>query len=268
MTKTCPSCGLEAEGHFCSHCGASLDAEAKCAECGAALPPGGRFCNQCGAATPATRIATTQAAAAKPSSGSLPWTVAGIALVIALLVILIPQFRKSDAPAPAAMPAAGPFAGAGAAGAAGNPGAIDLASMTPREAADRLFNRVMESVSSSDTAQAKMFLPMAIAAYQRVDSLDIDGHFHLAQLHNVAGDAAAERAQADTILAADPNHLFGLFSAGEAEEVMGNAGAARDFYQRFLQHYDSEIARGLPEYTDHEPLLPSMKAAAERGVQG
>jgi hypothetical protein len=262
MTQTCPSCGQPAEGRFCSNCGVGLDDQATCAACGSTLPRGGRFCNQCGAPTSATRLAATQAAAGRPSS-SLPWIIAGAALVIALVAILLPRLGKSE-PTTSVAPAAGPFA-AGAAGApAGDPRAIDISSMTPREAADRLFNRVMESVSAGDSAQARQFLPMAVAAYGRVDSLDIDGHFHLAQLHKVGGDPAGERAEADTILAADPNHLFGLFSAGEAEQDRGNAAAARDFYTRFLQHYDSEIARGLPEYRDHEQLLPSMKAAAER----
>lgn len=271
MTETCPSCGHEAEGHFCSNCGAGLDGQATCAACGNQLPRGGRFCNQCGAPTAATRLAVAEASAHRPAS-NLPWIIAGAALVIALVAILAPRLGKeSPAEAPVAAAPAGPFAGAAAGGAApavGDPRAVDLSSMTPLDAANRLFNRVMESVSANDSAQAKMFLPMAIAAYGRVQDLDIDGHFHLAQLQRIHGDPAAERAEADTILAADPNHLFGLFSAAEAEQDRGNTAEARTFYKRFLDHYDTELARGLPEYKDHEQLLPSMKTAAEQGAGG
>jgi hypothetical protein len=267
MTDTCPSCGAQVEGRFCSNCGAGLDDQAACAACGSKLPRGGRFCNQCGAPTAAARLALSQAAAAARPGGSVPWIIAGAALVIALVAILLPRLRTQDTPAPAASVA--PFAAAGgaAAPAMGDPRAVDIASMTPREAATRLFNRVMESVANRDSAQAKMFLPMAIAAYGRVGDLDLDEHFHLAQLHKIGGDPAAERAEADTILAADPNHLFGLFSAAEAEQDRGNAAAARDLYTRFLQHYDAEVARGLAEYKDHEQLLPSMKTAAETAVK-
>jgi tetratricopeptide (TPR) repeat protein len=139
--------------------------------------------------------------------------------------------------------------------------------MTPREAADRLFNRVMTAASQGDTTQAQTFLPMAIAAYARVDSIDADGRFHLAQLQRLNGDPAAELAQADSILEVDPNHLFGLYSAAEAYEAIGRTDEARARYRAFLDHLDAERARGLPEYADHEMLFPSMKEHAERAVE-
>ncbi|HEX8832409.1 MAG TPA: hypothetical protein VF705_14640, partial [Longimicrobium sp.] len=165
-----------------------------------------------------------------------------------------------------------PFAQAGgapgAAGPAGNPGAVDLASMSPREAADRLFNRVMTAVSTGDTVQARQFVPMAIMAYQRVDTLDADGRYHLAALQLVSGDYTGARAEADTLLAANPTHLFGLFTAGQAESSLGNRAESKRFFQRFLQSYDAELARKLPEYEEHSQALPAMKAEAERQVRG
>jgi hypothetical protein len=264
MSQHCPSCGHEAEGHFCSNCGAGLDDTAKCADCGSPLPRGGRFCNQCGAPTAGARLALEEAARNRPS-GTLPWIIAGAALIVALVAIVLPIMRRDNAPEAAQVAAPGPFVGAGGAPTTGDPRAVDLSSMTPRDAANRLFNRVMESVSAGDSAQAKMFLPMAIAAYGRVPDLNADEHFHLAQLHKIGGDPAAERAEADIILAADPNHLFGLFSAAEAEQDRGSTAAAGELYKRFLDHYDTEIARALPEYADHQQLLPAMKAAAEAG---
>ena len=132
--------------------------------------------------------------------------------------------------------------------------------MTPREAADRLFNRVMTAASNGDSAQAQRFLPMAVMAYQRVDPLDADGRYHLAALHLVGHDWAAARAQADTLLAASPTHLFGLFTAGEAEYGRGDAAAAKGFYRRFLAAYDAEVAKRLPEYEEHSQGLPAMRA--------
>ena len=144
----------------------------------------------------------------------------------------------------------------------GDARAVDLASMTPRQAADRLFERVMRTLSAGDTAQARAFLPMALAAYQRVPELDIDAHYHLGTLHLFAEDPIAARAEADTILAADPNHLFGLFVAAQAEKMQGNSAVARDLYQRFLEAYPTEAQRALSEYQAHQLALEGMRAEA------
>ncbi|HEX6751504.1 MAG TPA: zinc ribbon domain-containing protein [Longimicrobium sp.] len=261
MTETCSACGAEASGRFCQHCGAAISAA--CRECGNPLPKGARFCNMCGAAA-----SPTASPAARTSA--LPWAVAGIAVAALLAVLVIPRLGGRGEQPSAGQP---PFAQAPAAqgpvtgGPQGNPAAVDLASMTPREAADRLFNRVMTAVSANDTAQALRFLPMAIAAYERVDSLDADGRYHLGALHLVSGQWAAARAQADTILAASPTHLYGLFVAAQAEAGRGNQAAAKELYRRFLQAYDAETAKKLPEYEEHAQGLPAMKAQAEQAVR-
>lgn len=260
MAETCPTCGAAASGRFCDNCGVALSAA--CRECGNPLPRGARFCNMCGAP------AAAGAAPAATRAPVLPWAVAGLALLALIAVVLVPRLggrgEREAAVQPPFAPAPGPAAGAPA----GNPGAVDLSSMSPREAADRLFNRVMTAASTGDSTQARQFVPMAVMAYQRVDSLDADGRYHLAALHLVAGDYAAARAQADTLLATNPTHLFGLFSAAEAERSLGNQAAARELFRRFLQSYDSEIARKLPEYEEHSQALPAMKAEAERHARG
>jgi hypothetical protein len=193
--------------------------------------------------------------------------------VVALAAVAIYPGMRGEPEVPtgsssAAVAQAAPFAQGGGA-AAGDPRAIDVSSMDPREAADRLFNRVMQAWSSGDTAQAQGFVPMAIQAYGRVDNLDIDGHYHLSLLQLlVAHDARASRAEADTILAASPTHLFGLYAAAQSEQVLGNRAQAVAFYKRFLQSYDAEVKRALPEYKEHEQALSGMKAQAEKESAG
>jgi hypothetical protein len=257
MTETCPACGAEASGRFCPHCGVALSAA--CRECGNPLPKGARFCNLCGA---------TAAPPASPATRStvLPWTVAGIALAALIAVLVVPRLNGRREAAQPQFAQGGPVQAPGAMP-QGNPGAVDLSSMTPREAADRLFNRVMTAVSNNDTAQALRFLPMAVAAYQRVDSLDADGRYHLGALELVGGHYDAAKAQADTMLQADPTHLFGLFVAARAEAGRGNAAAAKDFYSRFLAAYDAEIAKKRPEYEEHSQGLPAMKTEAEQATR-
>lgn len=258
----CPSCGQPASGRFCSHCGAETGAPVSCAQCGNQLPPGGRFCNQCGTAA-GTAGATAVPSVAPPAARSrsaLPWAVAGVLGAALLAVLLLRGGEEPDT-----TPAQPPFA-AGGAVPVGDPRAVDLASMTPREAADRLFERVMRLSESGDSAQARNFLPMALAAYDRVPELDADARYHLGVLHLFNQDAAAASAQADTILAAQPDHLFGLYVAARADQAQGDGGAARTSYQRFLDRFEAERASGKPEYEAHAPALEIMRQDAARAV--
>lgn len=263
MTETCPSCGAAASGRFCNACGAAVNAA--CRECGNPLPAGARFCNECG--TPAVAPAGTARRAPV-----LPWVLTGAAVVALVATLIVNNDREAPAaPAAAQTVAAAPQApGPVPSGpASGNPGAVDLASITPRQAADRLFNRVMQNVSSGDTAAAKQFLPMAVAAYDRARPLDSDGRYHLAVLHLVGGDLDAARAQSDTILSGNPKHLFGLFTGAQAAQGRGDRAASVSLYRRFLEAFDSEKARkDVVEYADHSQALPAMKEEAERATQG
>lgn len=268
MTSTCPSCSRPASGRFCSHCGANLREPGVCSTCGGTVPPGGRFCTDCGAAAeaPLSAASATNEPAARASGprSMLPWAIAAAALVALLAIVLYPRFQEGGSePLPATGP---PITSRSPTAAPG--GAVDLASMSPREAADRLFNRVMQSVSSGDTAQAQQFLPMAISAYGRIPDLDRDGRYHVAVLQLVAANPQAARAQADTILAQEPTHLFGLATAAQAEAAMGNERAAGTLYRQFLASYDAEVARQLPEYAEHPQVLPAMRQEAQEAVGG
>lgn len=255
MSQTCPSCGAPASGRFCPHCGVAIDAQ--CRECQNPLPAGARFCNQCG-----VPVAAQSAPAVRARQPVLPWAVAGAAVLALAAVAILPRLSQDPQPVPTAAAVAQP----GAAGPAGDPSQVDLASMTPRERADRLFNRVMQGVAGGDTAQLGFFAGMAIQAYGMVPERNADLHYHLGELYRVTGDVASARAQADTILAADPQHLFGLFGAAQVEQQRGNGDAAKGLYQRFLDAYPAQVARNLPEYQEHAQGLPSMRAEAQQVV--
>ncbi|HET9441137.1 MAG TPA: hypothetical protein VFO52_13250 [Longimicrobiales bacterium] len=139
---------------------------------------------------------------------------------------------------------------------------------SPREQADRLFNRVMTERESGDTTQAKFFVPMAVQAYQMAGELDLDGHYHVSLLHNVAGDFPAALTAAREILATSPNHLLGLSAAANAARRAGDTASARKYYQQFLAAYDTESKNTRQEYVDHANMLPELKTEAEAFIKG
>lgn len=246
----CPACGTESSGNFCPSCGSPLDS-ASCTSCGSSLVPGARFCTQCGAPT-------ARARAAGASSGSnLPWYI-GAAVLTAIIIILALPLVTGNEPDGAAR---APMAGAAASAPPGS-GTPPPLTGTPREQADRLFDRIMRARSAGDTASVAFFAPMGIQAYEAVRPLDNDGLFHLAMIHNAAGSYDAARAAADQILDSHPDHLLGLAIAAEAALGAGDEAAAREYFGHYIDVYDVEIERDLPEYLDHAPILPEYLSAA------
>ena len=48
VSTLCPKCGNAVEGKFCANCGTSIEAIAKCPNCGTDVKPGNKFCTECG----------------------------------------------------------------------------------------------------------------------------------------------------------------------------------------------------------------------------
>ena len=256
---TCPNCGARGNGKFCSQCGGVLDATVRCAKCANPIPSGGRFCNMCG--TPVSAIAATGAGATGGAGArpNLPWVIAGVAVVALLAALIMPRMRGEDAAT--GTPA---FAAAGgAAGPMGDASSVDLSSMTPQEQATRLFDRVMRAVSAGDSAQARAFAPMAVAAYAALDPKTPDDMYHLAMMNLINNDPQATLAATDEMLAETPNHLYALFTAAQAQALLGDRARAAQLYRQFVNSYEAEMAAGRPEYAEHANILPVYLAAAQ-----
>jgi tetratricopeptide (TPR) repeat protein len=126
----------------------------------------------------------------------------------------------------------------------------------------------MRYVSANDSVQAQAFLPMALGAYEMAEPLDHDGLFHLSLLNRVAGNLDSALANAQEVLAADPNHVLALAAAAEASVELGDREAASGYYGRLLEVIDAEIARGLPEYLAHQTIMESVRSDAEAFLGG
>lgn len=267
----CPRCGAEVSGgKFCPQCGASLETRS-CPSCGADSPPGDRFCTQCGAPLAAGAARPAQATGSGDGGsgdGGLGWWVAGLLLVALILFLLVPVLqpdrgRQDDASSAARSPAGAPSSQG--LGPAPN---VDLSSMTPRQAADRLFDRVMRAAEQGDSAQAQNFLPMAIGAYERARPLDADGLFHLSVLQRTALEFETALETARQGLEDSPDHLLLLSAAAEAARELGDTALTREHYSHLVEVWDEERSSALEDYQVHSTLLPRIREDADAFLSG
>lgn len=140
--------------------------------------------------------------------------------------------------------------------------------MSPREAADRLFNRVMTASENGDTEEALRFTPMALQAYENLGTLDNDARYHVALLHLTAGDTKSARAQIDLMRKSIRDHLLAFMLEHQIAEQSGKQDSAAQVYKAFLAAYAAEIVAGRPEYQDHQSTIESFRKAAQASVAG
>ena len=151
---------------------------------------------------------------------------------------------------------------------ANTPGrAPDISQMSPTERADRLFQRVMEYVAAGKSDSVQFFAPMAIQSQLALEPLDAHRRYDLGLLGMVSGDAVMARAQSDTILAAQPDHLLGLILAMRTAGMQLDSAARGRAASRLLQVVDRERAKGLAEYTEHDPdITAAVREARTPGA--
>lgn len=244
------------------------DATRKCPVCGADNPARARFCGSCGTAL-GTQQAGRAAAAPAPAvtSGSnaiLPWFIAGVCVLAIQTVAIVLAVRQPRPASSGDMTNAGaaPFAQGGGGAPPTTGRAPDISNMTPREAADRLYDRIARASSAGDSGQVTFFGPMAIQAYSQVTPLDADARLHIGLIQLALGNTAAAAAEADSITRASSTHLFGPLLRLRVAEATGDAAGARRATQQFQASYDAERRKGLAEYNDHRSLLEEVHNGA------
>lgn len=212
-----------------------------CSSCGA--PASGRYCSNCG--KPLVRGASRGDQSTARPGVPLPWVVAAglvAAVAIGLLVWGGPAPRPA-APAAAAVAETPP----------------DLSTMTPRERFDRLFNRIMTAAETGDTAEVARFLPMATLAYGQLDTVNADARYHMAMLGIQGGDSRSALAQADSITASAPRHLFAFLIREAVAARQGESNGVRSAREGFLAAYDQEMALERVEYAEHRNAIERFR---------
>ena len=257
--KVCPNCSAATTGRYCAECGAAVT-DAICAGCRSLLSPGAKFCHRCG-----TAVGTRPVGTAEPriTASALPWAVAAIAMLALVALVAGQRFGGTRVASTPALPSADGGAGASAPTPEGGR-APDISNLSPRERADRLYDRVMRLSSEGKTDSVQFFSPMALSVYQSLGPLDADLRYDFGRVAEVAGAAGIARAQADTILAADSTHLLGLVLGVRASQLTGDSAAARAFARRLLAAEPTESAKRLPEYERHQGDILEALAEARR----
>lgn len=230
-----------------------------CNSCGAPLTPGAHFCHRCGAAAGAAgavRAVGGQAPVAATGQRSIvPWIVAG-AGALALVILVAAQQGKGSAPA-------GSDLGGGAPLATGAVRAPDISTMSPRERVDRLYDRVMRLVEEGKSDSAAFFSSMAVGAYADLGPLDNDLRYDFGRMADVAGELDVAKAQSDSILQSNPDHLLGLALAARVAERRGNVQEQRRFLDRLVAARSAQMAKNLDEYVRHRADIEAAVKARQ-----
>ena len=136
----------------------------------------------------------------------------------------------------------------------------DLSAISPREAADRLFNRVMSASERRDKEEAERFAPMAVQAYSRAGRLDADDHFHLGLIYLVLEDFTNVIEQAQKIKSLVPDHLLAIFLEYQTAILTKNKLKQEQVAANFRAAFAIEIVSLRPEYTSHQNSIERLQA--------
>ncbi|MDQ2930052.1 MAG: hypothetical protein M3Y05_04425 [Gemmatimonadota bacterium] len=190
-------------------------------------------------------------------SHALSWAV-GVVAFVALAAFVVMQ-RSVEARANGDVPPAPMSSPLGDAGVVRAP---DISNMTPRERAERLYDRAMMAKQEGKTDSATFFASMATMAYGQLDSPSLDDRYDLGRLALMSGSVPLARAEADTILAARPTHLLGLMLAEDAARAAGDESKAKAAHAKLLASAPSERRGTLPEYRLHAAELDAALGVA------
>jgi hypothetical protein len=126
-----------------------------------------------------------------------------------------------------------------------------------REQFTRLGDRVETAMENGDTATVVQFFPMAETAFGNLtpDERDVDARFHISLLRARVGHFSAGMAQADSIAAIAPSHLFVFYLKAIISDFQRDTTAAKRARQAFREHFAAEVATNRPEYQAHRQLL-------------
>ncbi|HEV7387452.1 MAG TPA: hypothetical protein VGN73_02460 [Gemmatimonadaceae bacterium] len=144
--------------------------------------------------------------------------------------------------------------------------APDISSLSPQERADRLYNRVMLLASQGKDDSVQFFAPMALTAYQMLSPLNADQRYDMGRVGEVVGALPLARAQADSILLGNPNHLLGLILEARLATIAGDTAQLHSFERRLISAQKAELASKRDEYVRHQDDITNALQQARKSL--
>lgn len=146
--------------------------------------------------------------------------------------------------------------------------APDISGLSPQERADRLYNRVMMLATQGKIDSVQFFAPMALTAYQMLAPLNADQRYDMGRIGEVAGALPLAKAQADSILLVNPNHLLGLILEARLATLAGDTTMLHSYERRLIAAEKSETARKREEYLRHPDDIANALRQARKSLTG
>lgn len=112
----------------------------------------------------------------------------------------------------------------------------------------------------------QFFAPMALTAYQMLEPLNADQRYDMGRIAEVAGALPLAKAQADTILRDNPNHLLGLILEARLATLAGDTTKLHSYERSLIAAQKSELAMKRDEYVRHQDDITNALQRARKSL--
>jgi hypothetical protein len=120
--------------------------------------------------------------------------------------------------------------------------------------------------SQGKTDSVQFFAPMALTAYQMLSPMNADQRYDMGRIGEVAGALPLAKAQADSILRENPNHLLGLILEARLATLAGDTVLLHSYERRLIAAEKSETAKKREEYVRHQDDIANALQQARRSL--
>ena len=216
---------------------------------------------------------TATPAARETRTNSLPWIVAALAFLALFAMAAGRGFNAKRSNTIDGSANALPQAGlddrvTNPEAQAGGIRAPDISSLSPQERADRLYNRVMLLATEGKIDSVQFFAPMALTSYHMLSPLNADQRYDMGRIGEVAGALPLAKAQADSILRENPNHLLGLILEARLAVLAGDSAQLHAYERRLVAAEKGELAKNRDEYIRHKDDISNALQQARKSLEG
>jgi hypothetical protein len=146
--------------------------------------------------------------------------------------------------------------------------APDISSLSPQERADRLYNKVMLLATQGKIDSVQFFAPMALTSYQMLSPLNADQRYDMGRIGEVVGAIPLAKAQADSILRENPNHLLGLILEARLATLARDTAQLHLYERRLVAAEKSEAPKKREEYLRHQDDITNALQQAKKSLAG